>query len=138
MLIQEGSQFTVGGPLIWYESAQVRLWIILNININDFHHMGMSQICTGADHYFRSSKPHSGKLWVVLLFERFFHLWGRHAQAIFGTHYWMRSKKRVSFWFTAPISRLCWPFENFSFVPDVRYWDKVSNQFMAELLIRLV
>ena len=64
-LIQENSQFTVWGPLIWYESAQVRLWIILNININDFHHMGMSQMCTGADHYFRPSKPHSGKLWTV-------------------------------------------------------------------------
>ena len=24
--------------------------------------MGMSQMCTGADHYFRPSKPHSGKL----------------------------------------------------------------------------
>ena len=29
--------------------------------------MGMSQICTGADHYFRPSKPHSGKLWYVLM-----------------------------------------------------------------------
>ena len=27
--------------------------------------MGMSQMCTGADHYFRSSKPHSGKLCVL-------------------------------------------------------------------------
>ena len=26
--------------------------------------MGMSQMCAGADHYFRSSKPHSRKLWV--------------------------------------------------------------------------
>ena len=66
-LIQENSQFTVWGPLIWYESAHVRLWIILNININDFHHMGMSQICTGADHYFRLSKPHSEKLWPIMV-----------------------------------------------------------------------
>ena len=27
--------------------------------------MGMSQMCAGADHYFRSSKPHSRKLWDV-------------------------------------------------------------------------
>ena len=27
--------------------------------------MGMSQMCTGADHYFRPSKPHSGKLCVI-------------------------------------------------------------------------
>ena len=33
--------------------------------MNDFHHMGKSQICTGADHYFSPSKPHSGKLWTV-------------------------------------------------------------------------
>ena len=52
------------GPLIWYDSAQVRMWIILNINYNDFHHLGKSQICAGADHYFSPSKPHSGKLWV--------------------------------------------------------------------------
>ena len=64
--LQENSQFTVGGPLIWYESAQVRLWIILNIHNNDFYHLGKSQICARADHYFRSSKPHSGKLWVIL------------------------------------------------------------------------
>ena len=53
------------GPLIWYDSAQVRMWIILDINNNDFHHLGKSQMCTGADHYFRSSKPHSGKLWCA-------------------------------------------------------------------------
>ena len=55
------------GPLTWYDSAQVRMWIILNINNNAFHHLGKSQICAGADHYFRSSKPHSGKLWDAYL-----------------------------------------------------------------------
>ena len=29
--------------------------------------MGMSQMCAGADHYFRSSKPHSRKLCIVTL-----------------------------------------------------------------------
>ena len=65
--MQENSQFTVWGPLIWYESAQVRLWILLNINNNDSHHMGMSQMCTGAGDYFGPSKPHSGTLWLVLV-----------------------------------------------------------------------
>ena len=50
------------GPLIWYDSAQVRLWIILNINNNAFHYLGKSQICAGAGDYFRTSKPHSEKL----------------------------------------------------------------------------
>ena len=40
--------------------------MILNININDSNHMDMSQICTGDGHYFRPSKPHSGKLCVVM------------------------------------------------------------------------
>ena len=31
--------------------------------------MGMSQMCAGADHYFRSSKPHSRKLWVAISHE---------------------------------------------------------------------
>ena len=39
--------------------------MILNINYNVSHHMGMSQMCAGADHYFRSSKPHSRKLCYV-------------------------------------------------------------------------
>ena len=56
------ASFTVMGPLIWYDSAQVRLWIILNIHNNNFYHLGKSQMCAGADHYFRSSKPHSRKL----------------------------------------------------------------------------
>ena len=60
--MQENSHFTLTGPLIWCDNLQVRLWMILNINYNVSHHMGMSQMCTGADHYFRSSKPHSGKL----------------------------------------------------------------------------
>ena len=57
--------FTIVGPLIWYDNPQVRLWMISNINNNDFHHhhLGKSQICAGADHYFSPSKPHSGKLW---------------------------------------------------------------------------
>ena len=54
--------FTIVGPLIWCDNPQVRLWMISNINNNDFHHLGKSQICTGADHYFSPSKPHSGKL----------------------------------------------------------------------------
>ena len=54
---------TVGGPLIWYESAKVRLWTLLNINNKDAHHMGMSQMCTEAGDYFRTSKPNSEKLW---------------------------------------------------------------------------
>ena len=38
--------------------------MILNIYYNDFQHMhmGMSQMCTGAGDYFRTSKPHSEKL----------------------------------------------------------------------------
>ena len=38
------ASFTVMGPLIWYVNAQVRMWIILDINNNDFHHLGKSQI----------------------------------------------------------------------------------------------
>ena len=64
--MQENTHFTLTGPIIWCDNLQVRLWMILNINYNVSHHMGMSQMCTGADHYFRSSKPHSGKLWYVL------------------------------------------------------------------------
>ena len=29
--------------------------------------MGMSQMCAGADHYFRSSKPHSRKLCITMM-----------------------------------------------------------------------
>ena len=58
--------FTIVGPLIWCDNPQVRLWMISNINNNDFHHLGKSQICAGADHYFSPSKPHSGKLWGAL------------------------------------------------------------------------
>ena len=67
-IFQENSQLTVGGPLIWYDNPQVRLWIILNINNNDFHHLGKSQICAGGCYYFRPSKPHSGKLWLQNIF----------------------------------------------------------------------
>ena len=43
--------------------------MILNIYYNDFQHMGMSQMCTGAGDYFRPSKPHSGKLCTVILYQ---------------------------------------------------------------------
>ena len=58
--------FTIVGPLIWCDNPQVRLWMISNINNNDFHQLGKSQICAGADHYFSPSKPHSGKLCIAL------------------------------------------------------------------------
>ena len=50
------------GPLIWYVNAQVRMWIILDINYKHYYHLGKSQICAGAGDYFRTSKPHSEKL----------------------------------------------------------------------------
>ena len=65
--MQENSHFTLTGPLIWCDNLQVRLWMILNINYNVSHYMGMSQMCAGADPYFRSSKPHSRKLCIVTL-----------------------------------------------------------------------
>ena len=52
------------GPLIWYVNAQVRMWIILDINYKHYYHLGKSQICAGAGDYFRTSKPHSEKLWL--------------------------------------------------------------------------
>ena len=64
-LIQENSQFTVRGPLNWYDNTQVCMWIILDINNNVFHHLGRSQMCTGAWYGFRTSKPHSGTLWAA-------------------------------------------------------------------------
>ena len=54
------------GPLIWYVNAQVRMWIILDINYKHYYHLGKSQICAGAGDYFRTSKPHSEKLWIVI------------------------------------------------------------------------
>ena len=36
--------------------------MILNIYYNDFQHMGMSKMSTGAGKYFWPSKPHSGTL----------------------------------------------------------------------------
>ena len=41
--------------------------MILNIYYNDFQHMGMSQMFTGAGDYFRPSKPHSGTLCGVMV-----------------------------------------------------------------------
>ena len=61
-LIQENSQYTVGGHLIWYDNANVRMWIILNINCNPFHHLAKSQMCAGALGHFSGSEPHSGTL----------------------------------------------------------------------------
>ena len=53
------------GPLIWYVNAQVRMWIILDINYKHYYHLGKSKICAGLGDYFRTSKPHSEKLWLV-------------------------------------------------------------------------
>ena len=64
--MQENSHFTLTGPLIWCDNLQVRLWMILNINYNVSHYMGMSQMCAGAGNNFRPSKPHSWKLWNVM------------------------------------------------------------------------
>ena len=55
--------FTVVGPIIWCDNPQVRMWKILYINDNDFHHLGRSQLCAGAWYVFSPSKPHSGTLW---------------------------------------------------------------------------
>ena len=41
------------------------IWKILDINDNDFHHLGKSQISAGAMDYFSSSKPHSGRLCIA-------------------------------------------------------------------------
>ena len=57
--------FTVVGPIIWCDNPQVRMWKILHINNNDFHHLGRSQMCAGAGYVFSPSKPHSGTLWDV-------------------------------------------------------------------------
>ena len=52
------------GPLIWYVNAQVRMWIILDINYKHYYHLGKSQICAEAGDYFKTSKPNSEKLWA--------------------------------------------------------------------------
>ena len=39
---------------------------ILYINNNDFHNLGRSQMCAGACYVFRTSKPHSGTLWIEI------------------------------------------------------------------------
>ena len=62
------ASFTVMGPLIWYVNAQVRMWIILDINYKHYYHLGKSQICAGAGDYFRTSKPHSEKLCTGTLY----------------------------------------------------------------------
>ena len=58
--------FTVIGPIIWCDNPQVRLWIILYADNNDFHHLGRSQMCTGACYYFSPSKPRSGTLCAAI------------------------------------------------------------------------
>ena len=80
--------FTIVGPLIWCDNPQVRLWMISNINNNDFHHLGKSQICAGADHYFSPSKAHSGKLCIVIhnipsmmVTQGDDNMWGEHSWA---------------------------------------------------------
>ena len=57
--------FTVVGPIIWCDNPQVRMWKILYINNNYFHHLGRSQMCAGAWYVFSPSKPHSGTRWHV-------------------------------------------------------------------------
>ena len=57
------------GPLIWYVNAQVRMWIILDINYKHYYHLGKSQICAGAGDYFRISNPHSEKLWNNMIYQ---------------------------------------------------------------------
>ena len=59
--------FTVVGPIIWCDNPQVRMWKILYINNNDFHHLGSSQMCAGAWYVFRTSKPHSGTLSYIFI-----------------------------------------------------------------------
>ena len=57
-------KFTITGPLIWCDNPQVHMSKILNINNNNFHHLGRSQMCAGGCYVFRTSKPHSGTLWL--------------------------------------------------------------------------
>ena len=40
--------------------------MILNMYYNEFQHMGMSQMFTGAGDYFRPSEPHSGTLCITI------------------------------------------------------------------------
>ena len=61
------ANFTVVGPLIWCDNPQVRLSKILYINNYDFHHLGRAQMCAGTCCYFRTSKPHSGTLWHIII-----------------------------------------------------------------------
>ena len=56
------ANFTVVGPLIWWDNPQVRLSKILYTNNNDFHNLDRSQMCAGGCYVFRTSKPHSGTL----------------------------------------------------------------------------
>ena len=64
------ANFTVVGPLIWCDNPHVRLSKILYINNNDFHNLGRSQMCAGACYVFRTSKPHSRTLWIVIVRSR--------------------------------------------------------------------
>ena len=102
--MQKNSQFTLIGPLIWCDTLQVRLWMILNINYNVSHHMGMSQMCTGADHYFRSSKPHSGKLCHTYLYMHVDYCW-LFVQDVVSDHLICLQKVyRINIWLTLSLS----------------------------------
>ena len=70
--------FTVVGPIIWCDNPQVRMWKILYINNNDFHHLGRSQMCAGAWYVFSPSKPHSGTLWSTFSTYHFQAFLSRH------------------------------------------------------------
>ena len=59
---------------------------------NDSHHMVMSQMCTGAGDYFRTSKPHSEKMCIVF---------SNHAHSLTRTHnqtfYFVRCVQKLKF-----------------------------------------
>ena len=80
--VQNTSKSSIVSKHCFFGSAVTWLKIIqtlqsaptVDININDFHHMGMSQMCTEAGDYFWASKPHSGKLWDVSQRKKLFKL----------------------------------------------------------------
>ena len=60
----EKSLFTVASPLR-YAIPKVFMCIILDINYNHFHHLGKSQIHTGAGYNFSGSEPDSRTVWHI-------------------------------------------------------------------------
>ena len=88
-------KFTITGPLIWCDNPQVRMSKILYINNNNFHHLGRSQMCAGGCYVFRTSKPHSGTLWITIAY-----ILGRHAVLSWQTRWWSLEVSPV-----APMSR---------------------------------